>query len=433
MNKKIESFTGLRFIMIMLIVIIHLDGIIQYLGEFGEIHHRIFSETYMMAVDFFFILSGFGMMYGNLLKIKDEELSIPSITDGLKYAINHIKKIYPTYIATILFGLIIVVVKELIANTVSIKFCIKQIIQLIINISLLQSATAMTFFTHAYNGAAWFLSSLFCIYLVSPFFIVLFRKISRSLKSDLLFMCLNIFLIIVLSGLFTIIENKCQQINGIPEINGLVYSSPYRRLFYVLLGMNIAMFFSRLKERIDISKRIATILEIIISLLAIVHYFILRIYIKNYSYCMIIDMVILILFFIIFAFDKGIYHSNLKIDYSFITHYFDQITDKLNEIMIYGVYLIGKKSGKKYYGTIYQLMQIMNKVLGPKITINRFKGLGEMNIEDLRETVTNPTTRTLTKVTIDDAAKAARSVEIFMSDANIKLKRLYYSGTIDFD
>ena len=101
--------------------------------------------------------------------------------------------------------------------------------------------------------------------------------------------------------------------------------------------------------------------------------------------------------------------------------------------MIYGVYLIGKKSGKKYYGTIYQLMQIMNKVLGPKITINRFKGLGEMNIEDLRETVTNPTTRTLTKVTIDDAAKAARSVEIFMSDANIKLKRLYYSGTIDFD
>ena len=306
MNKKIESFTGLRFIMIMLIVIIHLDGIIQYLGEFGEIHHRIFSETYMMAVDFFFILSGFGMMYGNLLKIKDEELSIPSITDGLKYAINHIKKISPTYLATILFGLIIVVVKELIANTVSIKFCIKQIIQLIINISLLQSATAMTFFTHAYNGAAWFLSSLFCIYLVSPFFIVLFRKISRSLKSDLLFMCLNIFLIIVLSGLFTIIENKCQQINGIPEINGLVYSSPYRRLFYVLLGMNIAMFFSRLKERIDISKRIATILEIIISLLAIVHYFILRIYIKNYSYCMIIDMVILILFFIIFAFDKGI-------------------------------------------------------------------------------------------------------------------------------
>lgn len=136
---------------------------------------------------------------------------------------------------------------------------------------------------------------------------------------------------------------------------------------------------------------------------------------------------------VFFAFDKGIYHSNLKIDYSFITHYFDQITDKLNEIMIYGVYLIGKKSGKKYYGTIYQLMQIMNKVLGPKITINRFKGLGEMNIEDLRETVTNPTTRTLTKVTIDDAAKAARSVEIFMSDANIKLKRLYYSGTIDFD
>jgi len=136
---------------------------------------------------------------------------------------------------------------------------------------------------------------------------------------------------------------------------------------------------------------------------------------------------------IFYSFDKGIYHANLKLDHAFVDHYFDDISRKLNEIMIYGVYLIGKNSGKKYYGTIYQLMQIMNKVLGPKIIINRFKGLGEMNVDDLRETVTNPTTRTLTSVTIEDAEKAAKSIQIFMSDANIKFKRLYYSGRVDFD
>jgi DNA gyrase/topoisomerase IV subunit B len=56
-----------------------------------------------------------------------------------------------------------------------------------------------------------------------------------------------------------------------------------------------------------------------------------------------------------------------------------------------------------------------------------------MNVDDLRETVTNPTTRTLTSVTIEDAEKAAKSIQIFMSDDNIKFKRLYYSGRVDFD
>ena len=136
---------------------------------------------------------------------------------------------------------------------------------------------------------------------------------------------------------------------------------------------------------------------------------------------------------IYFTFDKGIYHANLKMDLSFIQHHFDEISQKLNEIMIYGLYLRGKNSHKEYHGTIYHLIEIMNSILGPKVEIQRYKGLGEQSVEDLSETVINPMYRSLTQVTMEDGEKADKAMQLFMSDANIKFKRLYYAGKVDFD
>lgn len=134
-----------------------------------------------------------------------------------------------------------------------------------------------------------------------------------------------------------------------------------------------------------------------------------------------------------FTFDKGVTHFNLKMDKGFIDHHFSIIREKLEEIMIYGVYLRGKKSGKEYRGTIYYLMSIMNSILGQKIEINRFKGLGEMEYYELSETAVNPATRRLTRVNMEDASKAEKAMNLFMSDQNIKFKRFYYAGKVDFD
>jgi len=134
----------------------------------------------------------------------------------------------------------------------------------------------------------------------------------------------------------------------------------------------------------------------------------------------------------LFMFDKGIYHASLRLDKEFLSQHFDVITQKLYDIHIYGVYLKGIKSSHEYHGTVYQLCEYMNSVLGPKIQVTRFKGLGEMSSADLAETVTNPTTRRLTQVTMEYAAKAEKAVRIFMTDADIKFKRLFYAGEIDF-
>jgi len=61
---------------------------------------------------------------------------------------------------------------------------------------------------------------------------------------------------------------------------------------------------------------------------------------------------------------------------------------------------------------------------GKKIDVNRFKGLGEMDWEELGETTMSPSTRTLLRVSVEDAAIADEIFSTLMGD-NVETRRRF--------
>jgi len=69
-----------------------------------------------------------------------------------------------------------------------------------------------------------------------------------------------------------------------------------------------------------------------------------------------------------------------------------------------------------YVYTDNEKEELLGKHQGEKFTLQRYKGLGEMNPEQLWETTMNPSNRTLKKVEIADAANADHVFSMLMGN-----------------
>lgn len=205
-------------------------------------------------------------------------------------------------------------------------------------ILLLQSATGLEMFSHAFNSVSWFLSTLFCIYILSPVVMPLLTKSLDTKKKIIKRLIIIISLYLIVTVVFMKIDNNT-------FFDDLCYGSPYRRIFYVLIGMIIAMYIKYEDcKKIFIVNKSMTYIVLILAIIWVLF--------RNSAYCIcpvicyFIDIILCGLIILLLAVSKGKIVSFLE----------KPIMVKLGDMSMY-IFLIHYPI-RMYVGLLWDKMQL---------------------------------------------------------------------------
>ncbi|MBQ7603086.1 MAG: DNA topoisomerase IV subunit B, partial [Clostridia bacterium] len=118
-----------------------------------------------------------------------------------------------------------------------------------------------------------------------------------------------------------------------------------------------------------------------------------------------------------------------------LTFFFRYMKDLISSGHVYigmpPLYKLQKKDQIEY---VYSDLELPNaiKKFGKNYSLKRYKGLGEMNPEQLWDTTLDPQKRSLMRVTLDDAANAELMISTWMGD-NIEIRKKYISDHANFN
>ena len=122
--------------------------------------------------------------------------------------------------------------------------------------------------------------------------------------------------------------------------------------------------------------------------------------------------------------------DGLHIQCLLLTLFYQEFSDLIEQVHVYiacpPLYSV------KYKGKITWLLDdearlqfIKTRPDAERLEFKRFKGLGEMNPKELRDTTFDPAQRTLKRVSMEDGVLAARLVKELMEDENAEARRLF--------
>lgn len=249
--KSINALTSLRFFAAVIIVIHHSKRVFDVLDI--QWLHGLHTHQ---PVSFFFVLSGFilAYVYPPFERLKDIQ----------HFLIARIARIWPLHIATFLLVLLLIPAGFRTVGNQEVPNII------ITNLFLVQSWIPVFKYYFSYNAVSWAVSVEFAFYLLFPWLLYAWK---RTWHIKLLCAGFMVVAIITYSNIADMPSGLVKEAKNHIGWVGLVSIGPLGRLFEFVFGMTLALFFHRLKNRINFGRTIGTIIEAIALILVVVMMF----------------------------------------------------------------------------------------------------------------------------------------------------------------